>query len=55
MSVPVEAVRRKMGRRTGGDRRCFSYTVHAPERRVIKERRAYDRRVSHGICQKTKF
>jgi hypothetical protein len=33
------------GRRTGGDRRCFSYSLHLPERRTGEDRRSgQDRR-----------
>ena len=33
------------GRRSGGDRRNYSYTLHIPERRKGKDRRSgYDRR-----------
>jgi hypothetical protein len=32
------------GRRTGGDRRNFSYTLHIPERRKGKNRRSGDDR-----------
>jgi hypothetical protein len=33
------------GRRTGGDRRNFSYSIHLPERRARKDRRSgIDRR-----------
>jgi hypothetical protein len=33
------------GRRTGGDRRCFSYSLHLPERRSGEDRRSgQDRR-----------
>ncbi len=33
------------GRRTGDDRRQFSYAIHIPERRTEQERRdGYDRR-----------
>jgi len=28
------------GRRTGGDRRCFSYSLHLPERRSGEDRRS---------------
>jgi len=31
-------------RRSGVDRRCFSYTLHIPERRKIKDRRSGDDR-----------
>ncbi len=35
------------GRRSGGDRRNYSYTLHIPERRKGKDRRSgYDRRES---------
>ena len=33
-----------VGRRTGGDRRNYSYTLHIPERRKGKERRRGDDR-----------
>ena len=37
------------GRRSGGDRRHFSYAVHIPERRVVKDRRCReDRRDSQS-------
>jgi hypothetical protein len=37
---------RKTGRRTGMERRHFSYTIHMPERRSLKDRRNNkDRRV----------
>ena len=32
------------GRRTGGDRRNYSYTLHIPERRKGKDRRTSDDR-----------
>jgi len=32
------------GRRSGGDRRCYSYTLHIPERRSGKDRRSGDDR-----------
>ncbi len=32
------------GRRSGGDRRHFSYTLHIPERRKDKDRRSGDDR-----------
>jgi len=32
------------GRRTGGDRRNYSYTLHIPERRKGKDRRTGDDR-----------
>jgi len=32
------------GRRSGGDRRNYSYTLHIPERRSGKERRSGDDR-----------
>lgn len=38
-----KAMTRKMGRRTGIDRRQYSYTIYIPERRK-EERRKYDRR-----------
>jgi len=34
---------RKLGRRSGGDRRCFEFAVYIPERRV-RERRVRGRR-----------
>ena len=35
------------GRRSGADRRTYSYAVHSPERRIAKERRTLaDRRQS---------
>jgi hypothetical protein len=38
------------GRRSGGDRRNYSYTLHIPERRIGKERRSgKDRRKSPRI------
>lgn len=38
------------GRRSGMDRRTFSYAVHIPERRSGKERRSgFDRRQPRGI------
>jgi hypothetical protein len=38
------------GRRTGIDRRCFSYSSHIPERRCDKDRRSYkDRRSGSDI------
>ncbi len=39
----IEKVKRKLGRRSGGERRFFSYAVVFPERRV-KERRTENRR-----------
>ena len=36
--VSVEQVE-QVGRRSGGDRRNYSYTLHIPERRKGKERR----------------
>jgi len=42
----TQAQARKWGRRTGGDRRHFSYAVYIPERRK-GERRTYDRRTAH--------
>ena len=40
------------GRRTGIDRRQFSYTAHIPERRSGKERRSgLDRRVKQRISK----
>jgi hypothetical protein len=32
------------GRRSGGDRRNYSYTLHIPERRIGKDRRGGDDR-----------
>ena len=32
------------GRRTGGDRRNYSYSIHLPERRESKDRRSGDDR-----------
>jgi len=38
------------GRRSGGDRRAFSYAIHIPERRSGTDRRSgVDRRVAHLI------
>jgi len=39
---------RKWGRRTGGDRRHFSYAVYLPERR-ISERRKDNRRKTKAV------
>ena len=40
------------GRRTGIDRRQFSYTAHIPERRSDKERRSgFDRRLKPRISK----
>jgi len=40
------------GRRTGIDRRQFSYTAHFPERRSGKERRSgFDRRIKPRISK----
>ena len=38
------------GRRSGGDRRNYSYTLHIPERRNLKDRRSgEDRRKTSRI------
>jgi hypothetical protein len=40
------------GRRSGGDRRQFSYTQHIPERRSGKERRSgLDRRLEQRMSE----
>ena len=48
----------KGGRRFGGDRRNYSYTLHVPERRSVHERRGiWDRRMTSRIkiVQKRKY
>jgi hypothetical protein len=43
-------VKDNAGRRSGIERRVFSYTIHIPERRSEKERRKYlDRRDRKGF------
>lgn len=39
-------MKREYGRRTGGDRRYFTYGIYIPERRK-EERRKYDRRCAN--------
>ena len=43
------------GRRCNGDRRCYSYTLHIPERRNGKDRRSgLDRRINPRTKTKLK-
>ena len=45
-SEPASGIKDNGGRRLGGDRRRFSYSVHIPERRPGSDRRSgLDRRV----------
>ena len=41
--IPTMNSNRARGRRTGGDRRCFSYAMYVPERRT-RTRRTQTRR-----------
>jgi len=40
------------GRRSGGDRRNYSYTLHIPERRKGKDRRSSDDRRKFSRAEK---
>lgn len=40
----IQKVMRRLGRRSGGDRRCFEYAMVTPERRYGERRKANRRK-----------
>ena len=44
----ISRILRKLGRRWGGDRRCFEYAMVIPERRMVERRITSRRKASTG-------
>lgn len=44
----ISRILRRLGRRSGGDRRCFEYAMVIPERRVCARRVTTLRKAGHG-------